>query len=76
MQSEMLVLIGMRPRSWHEAVFLDQTIDERYRKKLATILLTNAMPEKLEAEFNGVDPSQTLWSRLFARMYETSLVAL
>jgi len=74
--SDMLVLIGMRPATWHEAVFLDQTIDERYRKKLATILLTNQMPEKLQADFNDVDPSGALWSRVFTRMYETSLVAL
>jgi hypothetical protein len=76
LSSDMLVLIGMRPAAWHEATFLDQTIDERYRKKLATILLTNQMPARLQAEFNDVDPSGTLWSRVFNRMYETSLVAL
>ena len=74
--SDVLVLIGMRPSAWHEATFLDQTIDERYRRKLATILLTSAMPEKLESDFRDVDPSGVLWPRVFSRMYETSLVAL
>ena len=74
--SDLLVLVGLRPRSWHEATFLDRTIDERYRKRLATILLTQQMPQTLEAEFDGLDPSRTFWPRLFQRMYETSLVAL
>lgn len=74
--SDMLVLIGMRPAAWHEAALLDQTIDERYRKKRATILLTNQMPETLKADFDDVDPTGTLWSRVFGKMYETSLVAL
>jgi hypothetical protein len=76
MYSDMLVLIGMRPSTWHEASFLDRMIDERYRQRLATILLTSDMPHTLESEFDEVDPSGTLWSRLFGRMYETSLVAL
>jgi hypothetical protein len=76
MYSDMLVLIGMKPSAWHEASFLDRMIDERYRQRLATILLTSDMPHTLESEFEEVDPSGTLWSRLFGRMYETSLVAL
>jgi hypothetical protein len=76
MYSDMLVLIGMKPSSWHEASFLDRMIDERYRHRLATILLASDMPHKLQLEIDEVDPSGTLWSRLFERMYETSLVAL
>jgi len=76
MFSDLLVLTGLRPHSWHEATFLDRTIDERYRKKLATILVTPDFPTELEAEFRQVDPSSTFWPRLFQRMYETSLVAM
>jgi hypothetical protein len=76
MYSDMLVLIGIRPTSWHEASFLDRMIDERYRQRLATILLTADMPHTLESEFDEVDPSGMLWPRLFDRMYQTSLVAL
>ncbi len=74
--SDLLVLIGLRPKSWHEATFLDRTLAERHRNRLATILLTQQMPQTLEAEFDGLDPSRTFWPRLFRRMYETSLVAL
>ena len=76
MYSDMLVLVGIKPSSWHEASFLDRMIDERYRHRLATILLTSDMPHTLQSEIDEVDPSGTLWSRLFERMYKTSLVAL
>jgi hypothetical protein len=74
--SDLLVLTGLKPHRPHEATYLDQTIDMRYRKKLATILVTPDMPTELEAEFESVDPTRTYWPRLFSRMYETSLVAL
>jgi hypothetical protein len=74
--SDMLVLIGIKPTAWHEASFLDRMLDARYRSKLATILVTADMPHKLQAGFNEIDPSGTTWSRVFGRMYETSLVAL
>jgi hypothetical protein len=76
MFSDLLVLTGLKPNHWHEATFLDRMIDERYRKRLATILVTPDLPNELEAEFRTVDPSSTFWPRLFQRMYETSLVAL
>lgn len=74
--SDLLVLMGLKPHHWHEAIFLDRTIDERYRKRLATILVTPDLPTELQAEFETVDPTGTFWPRLFQRMYETSLVAL
>ncbi|MDP9356618.1 MAG: hypothetical protein M3Q71_11845 [Chloroflexota bacterium] len=74
--TDLLVLVGLKPAHRHEAHLLDQTIDGRYRQRLATILLTPDMPQELEAEFQTVDPTRTYWERLFRRMYETSLVAL
>ena len=74
--SDLLVLVGLKPSKPHEAVFLDRTIDGRYRQRLATILLTPDKPEELAAEFADLDPTRTYWERLFTRMYETSLVAL
>jgi len=74
--SDVLVLTGLRPSHVHEAIFLDHMMEERYRQKLATILVTPDMPKELEAEFESVDPSRGVWERLFQRMYETSLVAL
>jgi hypothetical protein len=74
--SDVLVLSGLKPSHEHEAVFLDHMLEERYRQKLATIILTPDMPKELEAEFESLDPSRGVWERLFQRMYETSLVAL
>jgi hypothetical protein len=74
--SDVLVLSGLKPSHEHEAVFLDHMLEERYRQKLATIILTPDMPKELEAEFESIDPSRGVWERLFQRMYETSLVAL
>jgi hypothetical protein len=74
--SDVLVLVGLKPSTWHEATYLDTTIEERYRRRLATILLTPHMPHHLEAGFEQLDPSGTFWPRLFQRMYATSLVAL
>jgi hypothetical protein len=76
MFSDLLVLTGLKPNHMHEAMFLDRTIEERYRKRLATILVTPDFPNELEAEFRTVDPTSTVWPRVFQRMYETSLVAM
>lgn len=74
--SDIVVLVDMRPSSWHEAMVLDRTIDERYRRRLATILLATDMPHQLQSKFESVDPSGTVWDRLFGRLYERNLVAL
>ena len=74
--SELVVLLGLKPSHWYEATLLDQAIDERYRQRLATILVTPDLPNQLESEYELVDPTKTFWDRLFSRMYETSLVAL
>jgi hypothetical protein len=76
LSSDLLVLIGLKPSHWHEALFLDRALDGRYQQRLATILMTPEMPKDLEAEFESIDPTHTVWDRLFTRMYETSLVAL
>jgi hypothetical protein len=66
----------LRPRQSHEAAFLDRTVEQRYSTRKATILLTPEMPSELEADLRTIDPTALTWNRLFARMYETSLVAL
>jgi len=76
LSSDLLVLAGLKPSRRHEAELLDRTIESRTTQRLATIILTPEMPQRLEAEFETVDPSRTYWDRIFGRMYETSLVAL
>ncbi len=75
-RAELLMLVGLKPAHTHEIEFLDRAIEERYRQRLATILVTPETPQELEADVASIDPSQQLWERLFNRMYETSLVAL
>ncbi len=74
--AELLMLVGLKPVHQHEVEFLDRAIEERYRHRLATILVTPETPKELEAWVDSIDPSQQYWDRLFSRMYETSLVAL
>jgi hypothetical protein len=74
--SELLVVTDLKPRQSHEAAFLDRTVELRYQKRKATILLTPEMPSELEADLRSIDPTEAAWNRLFSRMYETSLVAL
>lgn len=75
-EADLLLLVGLRPRQLHEALFLDRAIESRYRRRRATILLTPEKPQELEAELTSLDPTQGCWDRLFSRMYETSLVAI
>jgi hypothetical protein len=74
--AELLMLVGLKPAHQHEIEFLDRAIEERYRQRLATILVTPETPQELEAEVDSLDPTRQYWDRLFTRMYETSLVAL
>ncbi len=74
--TDVLVVVGLKPAHEYEATYLDRTLEGRYRQRLATILLTPDMPRELEAEFETVDPTKVYWDRLYQRMYETSLVAV
>ena len=75
--SDIVVLVGMQPsargtrRSFSIAQLTTATTSVWRR-----FLLTAEMPHRLEEEFGSLDPSGMLWTRLFGRMYETSLVAL
>ena len=74
--ADLLILAGLRLMHHHEARVLDETLETRYRQRLATIVMTPDQPQTLEAEFSTVDPSRTYWNRLYQRMYATSLVAI
>lgn len=74
--TNLLVLIGLKPASRHEAALLDRTLASRHDQRLATILLAPDMPDELAAELKTVDPEARYWDRIFQRMYDTSLVAL
>jgi hypothetical protein len=76
LSTELLVVVGCSPAHRHEAELLDKTLATRQSHKLATILMTPAMPSQLEADLETVDPNARYWHSIFGRMYETSLVAM
>lgn len=76
LSTDLLVVVGCKPEHRHEAELLDKTLASRQSQKLATILLTPAMPGQLEAELETVDPNARYWNSIFGRMYETGLVAM
>lgn len=76
LSADLLVMMGCEPTKRHEAELLDRTLESRQTHKLATILMTPAMPGELEADLEIVDPERHYWTSIFGRMYETSLVAM
>lgn len=76
MISDLLIIAGIAPHHRHELQFLDQTVERRYSQRLSTILITPAQPHQLAAQFEELAPGEHLWERLFARMYERSLIAM
>lgn len=74
--SDLLVINGLTPSHIHELRFLDRLIEGRYVRHLPTILLTPRQLTDLSSDFHAVDPSNHYWSRVYQRMYESSLMAL
>jgi len=73
---DLFVLTGVAPAHLHEAEHLNAIVEERHKRKLASILITPRMPEELAGDLRALDPTGALWKRFFGHMYETSLIAL
>lgn len=76
LSTDLLVLMSCAPAHKHEVELLDRTLENRQSQKLATILMTPAMPEELKAGLETVDPERQYWNSIFGRMYESGLVAM
>lgn len=75
--ADLLILNGLVVRHEHEMRYLEDTIDRRYRHRLATILLTPEQPHELAFEMSQVsDSGHEAWQRISTRLYETSLIAM
>lgn len=75
--ADLLVVNGLLPRHTHEVRYLNDTIEARYRSRLATIIITPTQPHQLEQEVvrlaeHGVET----WGQLSNRLYETNLIAI
>ena len=74
--SDLLVLIGVAPAHPHEALHLDSIVEQRHRRRLASIVITPRSPDELARDLRGLDTAGDLWDKFFKRMYESSLIAL
>jgi hypothetical protein len=75
--ADLLILSGLVPQHEHEVVYLTETIERRYRQRLATILMTPEQPHELAQDVARLaDEGEQTWSRLASRLYETNLVAV
>ena len=74
--ADLLVVNGLLPRHGHEVRYLNDTIESRYRSRLATIIVTPEQPHELEQDVTRLaDNGGDTWQRLANRLYETSLIA-
>lgn len=75
--ADLLILSGLTPQHEFEVSYLDQTIERRYRSRLATILITPEQPHELALDVVRLGgDSGEVWARMSTTLYETNLVAV
>jgi hypothetical protein len=75
--ADLVILSGLVPQHDFELSYLDQTIESRYRSRLATILMTPEQPHELALDVTQIgDEGPQIWERLSTRLYETNLIAV
>ncbi|MCC6625785.1 MAG: hypothetical protein IT340_00160 [Chloroflexi bacterium] len=75
-QCDVLVVTGLQPSQPHEVRLLDATLGQRHLHRRATLLLTPHPPDELARRVRAIDGGASAWERLWATMYERSLLAL
>lgn len=74
---DLLVVNGLHPQHSHEVQYLLETLEARYRDRLATILLTPDEPHELEAGIsNSAGIGAAAWEHIKSRLYEKNLIAV
>jgi hypothetical protein len=75
--SDLLILSDLEPQQPHEILHLEETIERRYRNRLATILITPEQPHELATVVARLaETGEEAWTRMSMRLYETSLIAV
>ena len=75
--ADLLILSEMAPQQPYEVGYLEETIERRYRNRLATILITPEQPHELaQAVARLAEQGEAAWARMSNRLYETSLIAV
>jgi len=74
--ADLLVVSGLRPQHAHEVRYLAETLEHRYRDRLATIILTPDQPHELADEISRTaEFGAETWHQIESRLYETNLIA-
>jgi hypothetical protein len=75
--ADLLIVNELLPRHGHEVRYLNDTIESRYRSRLATIIVTPEQPHELEHDVTRLaDHGVDTWGRLSHRLYEMNLIAI
>lgn len=74
--ADVLILSGVDPQHRHELDLLDQTIERRHNLMSVTIMLTPSQPHNLALQMTRIAPDDTVWDRIFDRLYRRCLVAV
>ncbi len=74
--ADVLILTGVAPKHRHELTLLDQTIERRHNLMATTVLMTPGQPHDLAIDVTRIAPDDTVWERMFQRLYQRCLVAM
>jgi hypothetical protein len=74
--ADVLLLSGLAPAYRHEIEHLDAVMAERFARRLPTVILTPRAPHELIGDYLRFEGGDQAWSRLYAGMYGSSLIAL
>lgn len=75
--TDLLIVSGLLPRHEHEVSYLQETIERRYRDRLATIILTPEQPHELAEDISKhAGLGEEAWERLAARFWEINRIAV
>lgn len=75
--TDLLIVSGLLPRYEHEVRYFEETIERRYRDRLATIILTPEQPHELARDIANHAPlGQETWERLATRFWEINRIAV
>ncbi len=74
--SDIMIIAGLAPRHNHEVRRLQDVLENRFNRRMATVLLTPRMPHELAADFEKLAPQANFWDNIYGKMYETGYMAL
>lgn len=73
---ELLIVAPVRPERDHEVAQLASLVEERFQKRLATILISPLSLPVLAGTTSALNGGEAAWKQIYSRMYESSLFAV